>query len=79
MDAVKMEGMYAYARARNLYESSRFRKFDGLETNFNTPVPGYADARYGILRSGRKYPEIQLPVGSLYVDLQAATLNSRYG
>ena len=39
MDLVKVEGMYAYARARNLEESLRFRKFDGLELNFNTPGP----------------------------------------
>ena len=39
MDLVKVDGMYAYARARNLDESLRFRKFDGLEVNFNTPGP----------------------------------------
>lgn len=39
MDLVKVDGMYAYARARNLDESLRFRKFDGLELNFNTPAP----------------------------------------
>ena len=39
MDLVKIDGMYAYARARNLDESLRFRKFDGLELNFNTPGP----------------------------------------
>jgi hypothetical protein len=39
MDLVKFEGMYSYARARNLEESSHFRKFDGLETNFNTVGP----------------------------------------
>jgi hypothetical protein len=39
MDLVKFEGMYSYARARNLEESSHFRKFDGLETNFNTIGP----------------------------------------
>ena len=39
MDLVKFDGMYAYARARNLDESLRFRKFDGLEVNFNTPGP----------------------------------------
>ncbi|MGH9515673.1 MAG: hypothetical protein ACRD3P_08355 [Terriglobales bacterium] len=39
MDLVKVDGMYAYARARNLEESLRFRKFDGLELNFNTPAP----------------------------------------
>jgi hypothetical protein len=39
MDLMKIEGMYAYARARNLDESLRFRKFDGVELNFNTPGP----------------------------------------
>jgi hypothetical protein len=39
MDLVKFEGMYSYARARNLDESSHFKKFDGLETNFNTAGP----------------------------------------
>jgi len=39
MDLVKFEGMYSYARARNLAESSHFRKFDGLEANFNTIGP----------------------------------------
>jgi hypothetical protein len=39
MDLVKVDGMYAYARARNLEESLQFRKFDGLEVNFNTPGP----------------------------------------
>jgi hypothetical protein len=39
MDFLKIDGMYAYARARNLDESLRFRKFDGLETNFNVPGP----------------------------------------
>ena len=39
MDLVKVDGMYAYARARNLDESLQFRKFDGLEINFNTPGP----------------------------------------
>jgi hypothetical protein len=39
MDFLKVDGMYAYARARNLDESLQFRKFDGLELNFNTPGP----------------------------------------
>jgi hypothetical protein len=39
MDLMKFEGMYSYARARNLDESSHFRKFDGLETNFDTAGP----------------------------------------
>jgi hypothetical protein len=39
MDLMKIDGMYSYARARNTEESLRFRKFDGLEVNFNTPGP----------------------------------------
>ena len=39
MDFVKFDGMYSYARARNLEESRHFNKFDGLEFNFNTPGP----------------------------------------
>jgi hypothetical protein len=39
MDLMKFEGMYSYARARNLDESSHFKKFDGLEANFNTAGP----------------------------------------
>jgi hypothetical protein len=39
MDFMKVDGMYAYARARNQNESLQFRKFDGLELNFNTPGP----------------------------------------
>jgi hypothetical protein len=39
MDLIKVDGMYAYARARNLDESLQFRKFDGLELNFNAPGP----------------------------------------
>ena len=39
MDMMKLEGMYSYARARNLDETSHFRKFDGLETNFNIAGP----------------------------------------
>jgi hypothetical protein len=39
MDFMKIDGMYSYARARNLEESFQFRKFDGLELNFNTPGP----------------------------------------
>jgi len=38
-DVMKIDGMYSYARARNLDESFKFRKFDGLELNFNTPGP----------------------------------------
>jgi hypothetical protein len=39
LDLFKVEGMYAYARARNLDESLRFRKFDGPEVNFDIPGP----------------------------------------
>jgi len=39
MDLMKIDGMYSYARARNEEESLQFRKFDGLELNFNTPGP----------------------------------------
>jgi len=39
MDLIKFEGMYSYTRARNLDESSHFRLFDGLETNFSTNGP----------------------------------------
>jgi hypothetical protein len=39
LDFMKVDGMYAYARARNLDESLQFRKFDGLEVNFNVPGP----------------------------------------
>jgi hypothetical protein len=39
LDFMKVNGMYAYARARNLDESLQFRKFDGLEINFNLPGP----------------------------------------
>jgi hypothetical protein len=39
LDLIKVDGMYAYARARNLDESLRFRKFDGPEVNFDIPGP----------------------------------------
>jgi len=39
MDLLKIEGLYSYARARDLSESSHFKKFDGAETNFNTAGP----------------------------------------
>ncbi|MCL4488909.1 MAG: hypothetical protein M1570_12365 [Chloroflexi bacterium] len=39
MDFIKFEGMYSYARGRNLDESRRFTKFDGLELNFGTAGP----------------------------------------
>ena len=46
MELMKVDGMYSYARARNLDESFKFRKFDGFEVNFNTPGP------LGILMQG---------------------------
>jgi hypothetical protein len=46
LDLMKIDGMYSYARARNMDESLRFRKFDGFEVNFNTPGP------FGILMQG---------------------------
>ncbi len=45
-DFMKIDGMYSYARARNLDESLKFRKFDGVELNFNTPGP------FGMLMQG---------------------------
>jgi hypothetical protein len=39
MDLMKFEMLYSYARARNLAESNDFRRFDGLEANFNTAGP----------------------------------------
>jgi hypothetical protein len=39
MDAIKFEGLYSYARARNQDESSHYRLFDGLETHVNTAGP----------------------------------------
>jgi hypothetical protein len=55
MDLMKIDGMYSYARARNLEESSHFNKFDGLEVNFNTPGPmGIAGTRHGLLCAGRE-------------------------
>jgi hypothetical protein len=39
MDFIKFEGLYSYARARNLAESSHFKRYDGIETNFNLAGP----------------------------------------
>jgi hypothetical protein len=39
MDLFKVDGLYSYARARDLSESSHFKRFDGVETNFNTAGP----------------------------------------
>jgi len=64
MDLMKIDGMYSYARARNLEESSRFNKFDGLEVNFNTPGP------MGILVQGTV---------SYALDGNIARYNSRWG
>lgn len=38
-DVVKLEGMYAYARGRDLEESPAFKKFDGVEVNLGTAGP----------------------------------------
>ena len=64
MDLMKIDGMYSYARARNLEESSHFNKFDGLEVNFNTPGP------MGILVQGTV---------SYALDGNLARYNSRWG
>ncbi len=64
MDFMKVDGMYSYARARNLEESSHFKKFDGLEVNFNTPGP------MGILVQGTV---------SYALDGNIARYNSRWG
>ena len=64
MDIIKFDGMYSYARARNLEESSHFRKFDGLETNFNTIGP------WGTLIQGTV---------SYALDGNIARYNSRWG
>ncbi len=39
MEMFKFEGYYNYARARNLAESRRFQKFDGLQMDFGTAGP----------------------------------------
>jgi hypothetical protein len=46
MDLIKIDGLYSYARARVLEETKsgnfqfgNFRRFDGVEVNFNTPGP----------------------------------------
>jgi hypothetical protein len=64
MGLIKLEGLYSYARARNLEESSHFRKFDGLETNFNTIGP------WGTLLQGTI---------SYALDGNIARYNSRWG
>jgi hypothetical protein len=64
MDIIKLDEMYSYTRARNLEESSHFRKFDGLETRVNTPGP------FGTL--------IQSTV-SYALDGNIARYNSRWG
>jgi hypothetical protein len=64
MNVMKLEGMYSYARARNLEESSQFRKFDGLETNFSTAGP------MGTLMQGTV---------SYALDGNLARYNSRWG
>jgi hypothetical protein len=64
MDLMKVEGMYSYARARNLEESSHYKKFDGVETNFNTAGP------WGTLLQGTI---------SYALDGNIARYNSRWG
>ena len=64
MNVMKLEGMYSYARARNLEESSQFRKFDGIETNFSTAGP------MGTLMQGTV---------SYALDGNLARYNSRWG
>jgi hypothetical protein len=39
LDLVKIEGLYSYARARDIEESRQFKKFDGAELNFGTVGP----------------------------------------
>jgi hypothetical protein len=39
LDFLKIEGLYAYARARDLEESRQFKEFDGVELNFGTAGP----------------------------------------
>jgi len=64
MNLIKFEGLYSYARARNLDESRQFRLFDGLETNFNTAGP------WGTLIQGTV---------SYALDGNIARYNSRWG
>ena len=60
MELMKVDGMYSYARARNLDESFKFRKFDGFsEVNFNTPGPlGILMQGTNFLRVERKHPAL---------------------
>lgn len=39
MDFLKIEGLYSYARGRDIEESRHFNKFDGAELNFGTVGP----------------------------------------
>lgn len=39
LDLIKIEGLYSYARARDLEESAQFKEFDGVELNFGTAGP----------------------------------------
>jgi hypothetical protein len=80
LDLMKIDGMYAYARARNLEESLPFRKFDGLELNFNTPGP------LGTLVQGTVSYALDGNIArynsrwaAYILDLQAVALNSSYG
>lgn len=38
-DVIKLEGLYSYARGRDLEESRAFKKYDGAEVNFGTAGP----------------------------------------
>ena len=40
LNFIKFDGTYSYARGRDTFESRRFKKFDGLESNFGTAGPG---------------------------------------
>jgi hypothetical protein len=39
MNFIKLDAVYSYARGRDTFESRRFKKFDGLESNFGTAGP----------------------------------------
>jgi hypothetical protein len=39
LDFLKIEGLYSYARARDIEESRQFKEFDGVELNFGTAGP----------------------------------------
>jgi hypothetical protein len=39
LNFIKWDAVYSYARGRDTFESRRFKKFDGLESNFGTAGP----------------------------------------